>query len=154
MLQKHFADNAGGWMGDRSTPEEDWPWELALTLLEPSDHLELGSGDFPVSLARLLLVSGWHSSTVHQYESCKQVPPSWWCRLRKIVGAGSSGPSATRLILPENGFHVSGGLTLEHVVLVQTKPSAPVLWVHEDSSLRLLHSKVVGEGVRLCVATG
>jgi len=82
------------------------------------------------------------------------VPPSWWCRLRKIVGAGSSGPSATRLILPENGFHVSGGLTLEHVVLVQTKPSAPVLWVHEDSSLRLLHSKVVGEGVRLCVATG
>ena len=49
VLQKHFADNAGGWMGDRSTPEEDWPWELALTLLEPSDHLELGSGDFPVS---------------------------------------------------------------------------------------------------------
>ena len=49
LLQKHFADNAGGWMGDRSTPEEDWPWELALTLLEPSDHLELGSGDFPVS---------------------------------------------------------------------------------------------------------
>ena len=64
VLQKHFADNAGGWMGDRSTPEEDWPWELALTLLEPSDHLELGSGDFPVSLTRLLLVSGWHSSTV------------------------------------------------------------------------------------------
>ena len=123
-----LTDSGGGLTTERDDEADLWPFPLAMALVSPSDHMEFSTGDYVM-------------------------PVGWWCRQRKITGAGSTGNSVTRLILPAGGIHVMGSLVLEHVVLVQRETAAPVLWVHEESELKLSHAKVIGEGVRFCVGT-
>ena len=122
-----LTDASDGLAEDRLDEADLWPFPLAMALVGPSDHMEFSTGDYVI-------------------------PVGWWCRQRRITGAGATGNSVTRLILPPGGIHITGWLTLEHVILVQQEPAGALLWVHEESQLTLSHAKVIGEGSRFCVA--
>lgn len=124
--QLMLTDAADGLADDRLDEADLWPFPLAMALVGTSDHMEFSTGDYVI-------------------------PVGWWSRQRRITGAGAVGASITRLLLPPGGIHISGWLTLEHVVLVQQEPAGTLLWVHEESKLTLNDAKVVGEGARFCI---